>query len=91
MIEASNLLVRIEASEEEQRQGCFCTRYLEASDANEAKAIAKEIVQSELNALGIKCLPTELAIESVEQLGELPDAKSTLGKGFTFYTADSLH
>lgn len=89
MIEAENLLVQTETTEEEQMQGCFCTRYLEAVDANEAASRAKKIVQSELSSLGIGCSIDKLVIESIEQLGKLPDSESSLGKGFTFYPAES--
>jgi len=88
MIEANNLLVQTEGSAEAQVHGCFCTRYVEADDSDMAVCRAKNIAVDELNTQGIACSADQLVIESFEQIPELPDSKSSLGKGFTFYFGD---
>ena len=86
MIEANNLLVKAEGTNDVQMLGCFCTRYIEERDIDTATISAIETVQSELNLQGIACLASQLTIESIEQLGEFPYNADLLGKGFTFYS-----
>lgn len=85
MIEANNLLVRHDDSEDSQVHGCFCTRYVDAVDSDTAACEAKKIVIEELNMQGIACSDEQLEIESTEQISEPPSLQSTLGKGFTFF------
>lgn len=87
-IEANNLLIQDETSEQAQISGCFCTRYVEADDLELAILKAKEIVIGELNEQGITYPVNDLIVESTEQISEFPDNGNSSESGFTFYLGD---
>jgi hypothetical protein len=88
MVEGKNIVLR---GREQEKLGFFTTRWVEASNQQEAERLAIDFVNEELASLSAvgnpKDDPPKLVVEKIRKVDSFGDVPVP-GKGFSFYRDD---